>query len=149
VVPLAAASVDRIEQVTARLSFLFGYSVSRALDVPEIRAEALASRDVIVALAEELQQAGPLQDKERVRAAASRIRERTGQKGKALFQPIRLALTGEAEGLELDLAVPVIEAGAALGASGITRMSSARERASEFAAALTPAPGTGSREPGA
>ena len=28
---------------------------------------------------------------------------------KALFHPIRLALTGEAEGLELDLAVPAID----------------------------------------
>ena len=31
---------------------------------------------------------------------ALRVRERTGQKGKALFHPIRLALTGEPEGLE-------------------------------------------------
>ena len=37
------------------------------------------------------------------------MRETTGAKGKALFHPIRLALTGEQEGLELDLAVPLIE----------------------------------------
>ena len=42
-------------------------------------------------------------DRETFRAAVSRVKERTGQKGKALFHPIRLALTGEPEGLELDL----------------------------------------------
>ena len=45
---------------------------------------------------------------------ASRVRERTGQKGRALFHPIRVALTGEGGGPELDLAVPAIERGAAL-----------------------------------
>jgi hypothetical protein len=64
------------------------------------------------------------------------VRERTGQKGKALFHPIRLALTGEPEGLELDLAVPAIEAGASLEASGIQPILGAAERAREFAAAL-------------
>jgi hypothetical protein len=64
------------------------------------------------------------------------VREKTGQKGKALFHPIRLALTGEAEGLELDLAVPAIERGAALENSGIVRIISARNRAIQFARAL-------------
>ena len=140
VVPVAAASVDRMEQVAPRLAFLFDYSPERALAVPEIRAEAVASRDVVSALAEELQTAGALLDREIFRAAASRVRERTGQKGKALFHPIRLALTGEAEGLELDVAVPAIEAGAALQQSGIRRIMSARERAAAFAAALNREP---------
>jgi glutamyl-tRNA synthetase/nondiscriminating glutamyl-tRNA synthetase len=135
IVPAAAASVDRIEQVTARLSFLFDYSVSRALTSPAIREEAVAARAVIDGLAEELRQSGPLVDRELFRAAAGRVRERTGQKGKALFHPIRLALTGEAEGLELDVAVPAIESGALLQQSGITRIPSARERAEEFARA--------------
>jgi hypothetical protein len=92
---------------------------------------------------------------------AGRVRERSGQKGKALFHPIRLALTGEAEGLELDIAVPAIERGAALGGpkgpplhgnstggssggeadrevrrSGIKRIAGAAARAAEFAAAM-------------
>jgi len=142
VVPMAAASVDRVEQVTARLAFLFDYSAARALSAPEVRVEAEAARPVIVALAEELQHAGPLLDREAFRAAATRVRERTGQKGRALFHPIRLALTGEAEGLELDLAVPAIEAGAILQTSGIRPITSARERAAQFASALNLDPGT-------
>ncbi|HEU4690375.1 MAG TPA: glutamate--tRNA ligase [Vicinamibacterales bacterium] len=136
VVPVAAASVDRLEQIPARLAFLFDYSAARALGQPDIRAEAQAARQVIAGLAEELRQSGRLLDKEAFRAAAARVRERTGQKGKALFHPIRLALTGESEGLELDLAVPAIEAGASLQASGIRPIPGAAERASAFASAL-------------
>ena len=43
---------------------------------------------------------------------ANQVKARTGQKGKALFHPIRMALTGRAEGPELDLAVPAIDRGA-------------------------------------
>jgi nondiscriminating glutamyl-tRNA synthetase len=137
VVPAAAASVDRLEQIPKRLAFLFDYSVERALETPQIREEANGARAVIDALAAELAASGPLLDRDTFRAAATRVRDKTGQKGKALFHPIRLALTGEPEGLELDLAVPAIERGAALdGSSGIRRIPGARERAAAFASAL-------------
>ena len=67
---------------------------------------------MIAALAEEMRQRRSL-DRETFRAMANRVKERTGQKGKALFHPIRVALTGEGGGPELDLAVPAIERGAA------------------------------------
>jgi nondiscriminating glutamyl-tRNA synthetase len=140
IVPAAASSVDRLEQVPARLSFLFDYSADRALADEAVRGEAMASRAVIEALADELAQSAPLLDRETFRAAAARVKDRTGQKGKALFHPIRLALTGAAEGLELDAAVPAIEQGARLQSSGISRIASARERASAFARALETRP---------
>jgi hypothetical protein len=56
-------------------------------------------------------------------------------KGKALFHPIRVALTGEGGGPELDLAVPAIERGAALApAAGVAPIVGCRERADAFAA---------------
>jgi nondiscriminating glutamyl-tRNA synthetase len=137
IAPVAAASVDRLEQVPKRLAFLFDYSAERALETPQIRDEASGARTVIEAFAVDLATCGPLLDREAFRAAATRVREKTGQKGKALFHPIRLALTGEAEGLELDLAVPAIERGAALDdSSGILSIPSARARAAAFASAL-------------
>jgi nondiscriminating glutamyl-tRNA synthetase len=135
VVPPAAASVDRLEQVPARLHFLFDYSAERALANPAIRAEAMEphAQVVLAALAEELASGMRMYEKDAFRAAAGRVRERTGQKGKALFHPIRLALTGESEGLELDVAVPAIERGADLPEdSGIRRILSARARARGF-----------------
>jgi glutamyl/glutaminyl-tRNA synthetase len=93
------------------------------------------AREVIAALAETID--GALLDKEAFRAMAARVKEKTGQKGKALFHPIRVALTGEGGGPELDLAVPAMERGAALPAdTGVARVLSARERARAFAAAV-------------
>ena len=65
------------------------------------------------------------------------MRERTGQKGRALFHPIRVALTGAPDGPELDLVVPAIDRGAELPASaGVAPIIGCRERAAQFAAAL-------------
>lgn len=139
VVPLAAASVDRLEQVPDRLAFLFDYSVTRALANPAIRAEASQSgaRAVIAAFGAELANGARLRDKESFRATAARVREKTGQKGRALFHPIRLAVTGEPEGLELDLAIPAIDAGADLPPSaGVRHVPDTGRRAAAFLAAL-------------
>ena len=134
IVPPVAAAVDRLEQVPARLKFLFHYSAERALADPSNRAEAAAAHSVVVALAEELVSAPPMLDRDTFRATAARVKDRTGAKGKALFHPLRLVLTGEAEGLELDVAVPAIEHGARLeqAGSGFVEILSARERAEEF-----------------
>ena len=136
IVPVAASAVDRLEQIPARLSFLFDYSATRALAQSEIKAEAIASRPVIEAVALELASTPPMVDREAFRAMAARVRERSGQKGKGLFHPIRLALTGEPEGLELDSAIPALERGAQLRDAGIRTIASAAERASAFLAAL-------------
>jgi glutamyl-tRNA synthetase/nondiscriminating glutamyl-tRNA synthetase len=138
VVPSVAAAVDRLDQLPLRLKFLFDYSAQRALETPGVREEADAARAVVDALADVLASAPPMLDRESFRAVAARVREKTGQKGKALFHPLRLVLTGEPEGLELDVAVPAIEHGAALerSGSGFVEILSARERAEQFADAL-------------
>ena len=136
VIPAATTAVDRLEQVLPRLAFLFDFSPERSLEHPDIRAEAQSSRPVIDALAEVLADQPPMLDREAFRAMAARVRERTGQKGKTLFHPIRLALTGEPEGLELDLAVPAIERGANLPGVGVRPISSAATRARSFRDAL-------------
>src|SRR5262249_46449932 len=132
-IAVAAQSVDRLDQVPARLHFLFDYSASAALSNPSIRSEALEARGVIAALADEAAKSAPLLDRETFRALAARIREKTGAKGRALLHPIRLALTGEPEGLELDLAVPLIEQGALLAPSSEVRsIFSVADRAAAF-----------------
>jgi nondiscriminating glutamyl-tRNA synthetase len=135
---MASASVDRLNQVPARLAFLFDYDARSVLDRDAIAAEmgAAAARAVVRALAGELA-AAPRLDRERFRAIANEVKTRTGQKGKALFHPIRIALTGRAEGPELDLAVPAIDRGADLPPSaGLPAILGNRERASAFAAEL-------------
>lgn len=139
VVPLFATSVDCLTQAPERLRFLFVYDARAALAGEGIRAEfaATAPREVVRALADDLASAGPLVSREAFRAAAQRVRDRTAQKGRALIHPIRVALTGAAEGPELDLAVPAIDRGAALGAgNGVVAIASCAARAAAFAAAL-------------
>jgi glutamyl/glutaminyl-tRNA synthetase len=133
--PLASGSVDRIGQMAPRLAFLFEFDpagAGRRADVQEVLDEP-GARSVIAALAAELA-TEPRLDRDRFRAAAGRVKAATGQKGRHLFHPIRVALTGEAGGPELDLAVPAIEAGAELPpASGVAPILGCRERAARFA----------------
>jgi glutamyl-tRNA synthetase/nondiscriminating glutamyl-tRNA synthetase len=139
IVPLFNTSVDRLDQVPDRLQQLFEFSPERALSSPEIRTEAgaPAARAVMEALAEELDQSPPLTDKDAFRALAGRVKQRTNQKGRPLFHPIRIALTGSGDGPELDLLVPAIERGPDLPAdAGLTRIAGARDRVHSFIAAL-------------
>jgi glutamyl-tRNA synthetase/nondiscriminating glutamyl-tRNA synthetase len=137
--PMVTTSVDRLAQVPDRLRFLFTFDAAAAASDAAIAAEFAeeAPRAVVRALAVELAGAGPLESREAFREAAQRVREKTGQKGRALFHPIRVALTGAPEGPELDLAVPAIDRGAHLSASsGVAPVASCASRAAAFAAAL-------------
>ena len=138
ILPMAVGSVDRLEEIPDRLRFLFEFDVTAALATREVAEvmDAPGAREVVVALADELRAAGRL-DREAFRAAAAHVRQRTGQKGRALFHPIRVALTGEAGGPELDLAVPAIDRGAELPRSaGVALVLGCRERAEMFARPL-------------
>ena len=134
--PMAAGSVDRLEEVPDRLAFLFAYDPAASLareDVAGVLHEP-GAREVIAALPAAID--GVMLDRESFRAMAGRVKERTGQKGRALFHPIRVAITGEAGGPELDLAVPAIDRGAQLAPdAGVVRILSCAERARAFAAA--------------
>src|SRR5688572_27092096 len=135
--PMAVGSVDRLEEIPERLQFLFEFDPVTALQQADVAhvLEQRGARDVILALPEAIQ--GPLSDKEAFRAAAARVRELTGMKGKALFHPIRVALTGSDGGPELDLAVPAIDRGAALTpGAGARKIVGCRERAQLFAKAI-------------
>ena len=135
--PMAVGSVDRLEEIPDRLAFIFAFDAAEAMERPavaEILHEA-GAREVIAALPDAI--VGPMLDRDAFRAMAARVKERTGQKGKALFHPIRAVLTGEGGGPELDLAVPAIERGALLpGDTGLTRIAGARDRARAFADAV-------------
>lgn len=138
VMPIASASVDRLDQVPARLAFLFDFSPPSALEDAQIATEMQmeGARAVASVLAQELAGA-PRLDRERFREIAGAVKRKTGQKGQALFHPIRVMLTGRAEGPELDLAVPAIDRGAELPAGiGLPPIMGCRERAEAFVRAL-------------
>jgi nondiscriminating glutamyl-tRNA synthetase len=135
--PMAVGSVDRLEEIPERLHFLFVFDPKVSLARPDVAKviEEEGAREVVQALPAAIET--PLLDREAFRAAAARVRERTGRKGKALFHPIRVALTGSDVGPELDLAVPAIDRGAALPPqAGVARIIGCRQRAELFARAL-------------
>jgi glutamyl/glutaminyl-tRNA synthetase len=138
-VPIFSTSVDRLDQVPQRLRQLFEFSPEAALADDTIRSEvsAPAARQVIGALADILQTAPRMEDRQAFRGVADRVKQQSGQKGRALFHPIRIALTGAGDGPELDLLVPAMERGAELDrSSGVAPILGARERAQQFARAL-------------
>ncbi len=131
VLPMAVGSVDRLEEIPERIAFLFDWDAARAAALT--RQEADGAR-AVTAFADVV--AGPMADREAFRAAAAQVRERTGLKGKALFHPLRVALTGLESGPELDLAVPAIDRAAALpDGAGVSRVASCAARARAVAAA--------------
>ena len=126
--PLAVGSVDRLEEIPERVATVFSWDADRAEEL--VRAEPDGAR-AVAAFSAEIAGAVGL-DRESFRAAATRARQATGLKGRALFHPIRVALTAADSGPELDLAVPAIDRGAALpSAGGVAPITSCSARLSE------------------
>lgn len=128
--PSAAASVDRLNQLPDRLRTVFDFDAARVWADARLAGELCEAREVVLALADELGDGPPMLDREAFRAMAARLRERTGRKGKALFHPIRVVLTGMADGPELDVIVPAIERAARLPeGAGLSLVSACDRRA--------------------
>ena len=121
VLPGMAQSVDRLPQLADRLEFVFRYQAPTEAIDPNLAK----------ALADELANGARLTDKDAFRATANRVKDRTGLKGKNLFHPIRVILTGAHEGPELDLIVPAIDR--AVGIAGLAPVIGCRERAAAVA----------------
>jgi glutamyl/glutaminyl-tRNA synthetase len=123
---MAVGSVDRLEEIPERVAFIFDWDAARA--APLVAAEPDGAR-AVAAFAGAIADAGPL-DRDSFRAAAARAREKTSLKGRALFHPIRVAVTGADSGPELDLAIPAIDRAAALPPGmGVPPIVACRDRA--------------------
>jgi glutamyl-tRNA synthetase/nondiscriminating glutamyl-tRNA synthetase len=137
--PLTVGSVDRLVDVPERVAFLYDWNADRAAELTSAEPEGTR---VVAAMAREIAGLGPL-DRGAFRAAAGRVRQALGVSGRALFHPIRVALTALESGPELDLAVPAIDRAASLNRSvGFVPVVSCAERLAAVAARLvrTPSP---------
>jgi glutamyl-tRNA synthetase len=105
--------IDRLSQLPSAFSLLFDFSPS-AMD--EEAKKIIRSKDaakVIVLFKEKIQRAKEVND-ELFAAITEEIKKEIGYKGKALYHPLRVALTARASGLELDKFIPLIEEGTKL-----------------------------------
>ena len=117
------------------LNLIFHYDAHEILEGVDAHVvlSRFAARDVVRHLALLLLEGGPLRP-ERFNEIIGALKEKLDVRGRELFQPIRLALTGRTGEGELDRVILLLDEAAAL--SFATRVKSARERILEFCAAL-------------
>ena len=115
VLDLLAPSVDRLDQLPERAAFIFNYDPKAALAAPD-NAEVLSSPKtpaVIEAFAKRAPKDSPL-TAEQFKAIVNQVKAETGVKGKELFHPIRIVVTGSHSGPEFDKLIPILEEGSRL-----------------------------------
>jgi nondiscriminating glutamyl-tRNA synthetase len=139
VIQMLLPSVDRLEQLPEKASLIFNYDAQAALASPE-NAEVLAghntdavlARFVFKILEDECAREGRLTP-EQFKKIVNEVKAETGAKGKELFHPIRIAITGSHSGPEFDKLIPILEEGSHLQLP--KHVLSVRERVEEFAKA--------------
>ena len=135
VITLRVAAVDNLEELPERTAFVFHYDSSRALNDPD-NAETLAlpkAKDVLRTFAELVEADKPAMTPESFKIIMDKVKSKTGAKGKELFHPVRLALTGSHSGPDFDKVIPVLEEGSQLNLPH--HVMSVRERMAAFRAA--------------
>lgn len=105
--------VDKLSDLPAKFELFFTFRLDEMDEEAQAILKEESARLVIQALWEEITSRGPLSFED-FTTIVQRVRQKTGVKGKALFHPIRVALTGQTSGLELDKFIPLIEEGALL-----------------------------------
>ena len=131
VIELLAPSVDYLVQLPERAAMIFNYDARAALENPE-NIEVLRSDKssvVIEGFAKQARSEAQLTP-ERFKAIMNQVKTESGAKGKELFHPVRIMLTGSHSGPEFDKLIPLLEEGSKLTLP--KHVKSVRERAEEF-----------------
>ncbi len=113
---LLISAVDRLDQLPAQAAVFFHFDAAAAKANPA-NAEVLAAATAQPVLGEfatrVVAESAPL-TAARFKEIVNEVKAATGVKGKELFHPIRIALTGSTHGPEFDKLVPLMEEGARL-----------------------------------
>lgn len=135
VIALLVPYVDRLDQLTDKAKLFFEYDAGRAVSA-EDNQPLLASdigQKVVSAFQVEVRANSNGFSAESFKSMINRVKEGTGAKGKELFHPIRIVITGSHSGPDFDRVIPLIEAGSRLALP--RHVMSVRERAEAFQAA--------------
>ena len=116
VVALLVPSVDKLEQLPERAALIFRYDAAAAVASAD-NAEVLSAPKTLDVLSEFAKQAeadkSPMTP-ERFKAIMNEVKAKTGAKGKDLFHPVRIIVTGSHSGPEFDRLIPILEEGSKL-----------------------------------
>lgn len=132
---LLVPSVNKLDELPERAKVFFDYDARSAIANPDNAEvmQATKTDDVLAAFTWRIaNEPGPV-SAERFKAIVNEVKTESGVKGKELFHPIRIAVTGTHSGPEFDKLVPLIEEGAALKMP--IEVKSVKARVAEFAAA--------------
>jgi nondiscriminating glutamyl-tRNA synthetase len=117
VTQLLAPYVDRLDQLPERAEMFFSYDAVAAVVSPD-NAEVLGwpHTDAVVArftfkILEHEEASGARLSPEQFKHIVNEVKAETGAKGKELFHPIRIILTGSHSGPDFDRVIPIIELG--------------------------------------
>ena len=116
-VALFLPAVDHLDQLPEKAALIFGFDAETARTEPE-NAAILAvdsARTVLGELGSRVRAHSREVTAEVFKGWLDEVKAATGVKGKELFHPVRIALTGAHSGREFDKVIPLIEEGAALG----------------------------------
>ena len=131
-VALFLPSVDRLEQLLEKAQFIFNFEVSgakqNAENVPILQSES--AQKVLSAFAQRVHSNEGAVTPEQFKTWMNEIKSETGAKGKDLFHPVRIALTGAHSGPEFDKLIPIFEEGSRLQLP--VHVLSMRERVEQF-----------------
>jgi glutamyl-tRNA synthetase/nondiscriminating glutamyl-tRNA synthetase len=127
-------NLDNLSQLPAAAKMIFEYDSARVVSNEETRhvMDDAAAREVLQAFIPKVLAESNL-TYERFREIAKSVQKETGKKGKELFHPIRVAVTGAVSGPELEKLIPIFEEGSKLPLA--RHVKSTAERLREFAQA--------------
>lgn len=127
-------NINLLSEVPASARIVFDYDAQAALATVEFQ-ELMADSGAVAVLKAFV--AGSVTENpltyERFREITKSVQKETGKKGKDLFHPIRMAVTGAGSGPELEKLIPIYEEGSKLALP--KHVKSVAERLAEFAQA--------------
>ena len=130
-------SVDRLEQLPEKAALIFHYDAAAALASPD-NAEVLAlpnTNAVLTRFTTKILEDDSARENrltpEQFKQIVNEVKAESGAKGKDLFHPIRIVITGSHSGPEFDKLIPILEEGSRLALP--KHVLSVRERVEQFA----------------
>jgi nondiscriminating glutamyl-tRNA synthetase len=135
VIALLVPYVDRLNELTTKAKLFFEYDAARAISAednqPLLTSEI--GRRVIGAFTSQVHSSSNGFSAESFKSVVNEVKDKTGAKGKDLFHPIRIVITGSHSGPDFDRVIPLIETGSHLNLP--RHVLSVRERVDAFAGA--------------
>ena len=125
-------AVSQLDELPGKSEFVFRFdpAASRASEENAAILATESARKVLAGFAARVLAQDEPVTPEQFKAWMNEVKAETGAKGKDLFHPVRIALTGSHSGPEFDKLIPILEEGSRLALPG--RVLSVRERIRRF-----------------